>query len=124
MIDLDGDWAAMRGPKSLSCESCGWTLSHELGGSAVLGSAFEVLARRRRWAAVQKAEHVELVKSGEEDGWFYRVTVNSGRRPYRRRQSSRGSRDPRTRPETAIQGGITLGPEGGVAADFCRLVIT
>jgi hypothetical protein len=32
---------------------------------------------------VQKAEHIELVKSGEEDGSFYRVTVDSGRRPYR-----------------------------------------
>jgi hypothetical protein len=35
-----------------------------------------------------EAEHVELVKSGEEGGWFYRVTVDSGRRPYRRRQSA------------------------------------
>ena len=57
------------------------------GGSAVLGSAFEVLARRRRWASGVEAENVELAKSDEEDGWFYRVTVDSGSRPYLRRQS-------------------------------------
>lgn len=55
-------WAAMTGPTCLSCERGGQILSHELEGSAVLGAR----RRRRKVGRGAEAEHVDLVKSGEE----------------------------------------------------------
>jgi hypothetical protein len=54
--------------KSLGCEREVGRISHELEGSAVLGSALDALGCQRRWAAVQKQRNVKLMKSSEEDG--------------------------------------------------------
>jgi hypothetical protein len=53
-------------------------------------SAARVGAEMDRWwekvGSGAEAQNVKLVKSGEEDGWFHRVTVDSGRCQYHRRQ--------------------------------------
>jgi hypothetical protein len=46
----------------------------KLGRSAVMSSGSRcALAVREKWAAMQKQEDFELIKSGEGDGWLYRA---------------------------------------------------
>jgi hypothetical protein len=48
---------------------------YELGGSAVPGRKLERVRSSKTVGSVAEAENVELMKSGEENGWFYGVKV-------------------------------------------------
>ena len=54
----------MTGRNAQAAREVGKALSHELEGSAVLGSALDALGYR----SGAEAENVKLMKSGEEDG--------------------------------------------------------